>query len=88
MKARAVPPLRGTRSISWSGPRGVEAVATPDDAGRSPLHEATASVSASSQVEVLETRSQREGPVGFASRDIERFRVIPLENREVKQIYA
>jgi hypothetical protein len=85
--ARAVPPLSGTRRAIWSRPREAEEAGAPRDACRSPL-QATTSVSAKAQVAVLETRSQREGPVRLASRFIERFRVIPLENRKVEQIHA
>src|SRR3954469_6777360 len=87
MYARAVPPARGIRMTIWSGPREVGAVDPFLAACRSPL-QATASVSARRRGETLETRAQRESPVRLASRFIERFRVIPFENREVEQIHT
>ena len=69
-------------------PLAAGAAGAPEEACRSPLQATTASVSARRRGETLETRAQRESPVSLASRFVERYRVIPLENREVEEVHA
>src|SRR5215210_7343303 len=87
-KALTVPPVRGSRRAIASGPREDVEGRAPPGACLSPLRATTASVSAIRRCKALEARSQREGPVGLATRYVERLCVVPFQDRDVEQVDA